>query len=1407
MSANIPNNPVAIQRFFTSRDNNANAETYVGQEQRLWYNPITNGIYVSDGNTAGGILVGTSSSGNGAPGGPTNSIQYNAGSGTFGGTANITISGNGMAVIGNVTSAYFIGDGSQLTNLPIQAGTYSNANVASYLPTYSGNILANNISTGNILTNNYLYANGNSIFANTTITGNINLGNLYINDQTIGGKNINGNIAISPEGSGYVLVPKLAIPIGSLIEATAPVAPIVASLVLTQIVSYSTGDSLPPGSYGNPNAVAAPWAVYEFTTDPTPPLLATLDTLGGLGVPGNSVVQWSGTGSGNTNIVVASQTYDGLITPIPPAGTVITVAQLVTRASLEIGTKANTDVRFTPGAGGTIIAGADIVPADNNTFALGTPATRFNQLWMGQGNINLLDQYLDINQTIYAYNGNLIIGAGTGLKFGLFEIYDSTISTTDANANIILGKITSNAYVQINRPIAVRSTGGLNTAFEVDRTGITTVKVPGNISNTQSAFNIVGSSSGNIQPRPATFTGTLLQMTGQDNQAARISIDAFGANGAQNSYALIAARVARGNVDTPAPLQVNDLMMRLTNQGWTGNGYAPSIARFNFAAAENFTSNAAVGTYANIQLTPIGSNVIKTVVGFNANGVVFANSASGGTGNLGITFQDGTYQNTAFSNTQVVTNATAATGITVTPAATGNITITNTGVITVGGTSNQVFVNGANNVAQANGIISLSLPQDIAPSSSPTFNVLTVNDLTILGNVSNVIPSVVSGPIVYVANTATQLSDINTSGLISGNAANGYYAGMLYNTTSNTWDMSIGNSVGITADFVDAGNANVEVQLHVGNAVAHLDYPYAVIQGDMDQDTYTQIVFQNHNQGANASTDYVAVNDIGNDGNNYIDMGINSSVYNNADYVVTKPNDGYLYVNGGNLVIGTQTAGNIITFFTGGTNSTSYIRGTVNNTGLSMVGNVTANNIIGNTVFTTNLNATANVVTNNLLANTQVSAAGAVTGQNIYTAGQVSATGTITGGNITAVAGGTISTTGNVRAGKLITATTTIDGGVSTSGNVIGNNYTGGTVSMAGNVTGSYLIATAQVNAPAISVSGTVTAGNITSLNAVSAGGNVIAGNINVPAGRVVVLGNVDAGNLRTANLVAAATVSATGNVYASYYNGNGAFLTGLNAFQTINANGTNLTASSTAGLVNMLAGNNIVITSNVANANIVTAVSDAPTFSGNVTGGNVLTGGVISATGNIRGANVSIVGNTTTANLSVSGISNLNSNANVKISGGSTGQLLSTDGTGNLLWISSGNIAPTSGTWTPTLVPETGSYTLTINNTYYQKIGGVAFCTFDITIASQSSPTGNVIMGNLPFTSASTAATTGSLAVSYYALMNSPTNVVSGAVPGSANTVTMYWQGSSDNSMNLLTGSKLKVNTRLIGSVNYATV
>ena len=52
--------------------------------------------------------------------------------------------------------------------------------------------------------------------------------------------------------------------------------------------------------------------------------------------------------------------------------------------------------------------------------------------------------------------------------------------------------------------------------------------------------------------------------------------------------------------------------------------------------------------------------------------------------------------------------------------------------------------------------------------------------------------------------------------------------------------------------------------------------------------------------------------------------------------------------------------------------------------------------------------------------------------------------------------------------------------------------------------------------------------------------------------------------------------------------------------------------------------------------------------------------------TGNISGSNASL-----TANLSVTGISNLGAIGNVKITGGSTGYIISTDGSGNLNFIS----------------------------------------------------------------------------------------------------------------------------------------
>ena len=99
-------------------------------------------------------------------------------------SANLLVSGV-ADVTGNLSAAYFIGDGSQLTGLP---EGYSNVQVASYLPEYTGTISASFVnSTGNIL------ATGLRVFGNTTV------GNII---TTIGSGRFNGPFDESTTSAG-----------------------------------------------------------------------------------------------------------------------------------------------------------------------------------------------------------------------------------------------------------------------------------------------------------------------------------------------------------------------------------------------------------------------------------------------------------------------------------------------------------------------------------------------------------------------------------------------------------------------------------------------------------------------------------------------------------------------------------------------------------------------------------------------------------------------------------------------------------------------------------------------------------------------------------------------------------------------------------------------------------------------------------------------------------------------------------------------------------------------------------------------------------------------------------------------------------------------------------------------------
>jgi len=106
-----------------------------------------------------------------------NSISSGSSNVVVSANANVTISSSGVAnvlvvspagisVLGNVTANFFIGNGSQLTGITANSivGGYSNANVANYLPTYSGNLTAGNVSiSGNVTVNNSVNWSSNGV--------------------------------------------------------------------------------------------------------------------------------------------------------------------------------------------------------------------------------------------------------------------------------------------------------------------------------------------------------------------------------------------------------------------------------------------------------------------------------------------------------------------------------------------------------------------------------------------------------------------------------------------------------------------------------------------------------------------------------------------------------------------------------------------------------------------------------------------------------------------------------------------------------------------------------------------------------------------------------------------------------------------------------------------------------------------------------------------------------------------------------------------------------------------------------------------------------------------------------------------------------------------------------------------
>jgi hypothetical protein len=113
--------------------------------------------------------------------------------------------------------------------------------------------------------------------------------------------------------------------------------------------------------------------------------------------------------------------------------------------------------------------------------------------------------------------------------------------------------------------------------------------------------------------------------------------------------------------------------------------------------------------------------------------------------------------------------------------------------------------------------------------------------------------------------------------------------------------------------------------------------------------SYLQLNIQNRSTGTTATADLVITANNGTDTSNYINLGINNSGYNDPTFSNGTGFDGYLFVNGGNLDIGTQTTNTFIEFHAGGTTQDKTIA-RIDSSGINLLtGTYRINNIPSNT--------------------------------------------------------------------------------------------------------------------------------------------------------------------------------------------------------------------------------------------------------------------------------------------------------------------------------------------------------------------------------------------------------------------------------------------------------------------------
>lgn len=175
------------------------------------------------------------------------------------------------------------------------------------------------------------------------------------------------------------------------------------------------------------------------------------------------------------------------------------------------------------------------------------------------------------------------------------------------------------AYYIANNALAnttnIFTAGNFNVSHNLTTNG-TVVFANSNFLPTEAAVTITAT-EGVATP---SNDGYMLHISGKQNVSSRIVADSYGAN----TYVVFAGRSSRGTRLAPEAVANNDVLMRISGNGYGSTGYAPlGVGRIDIVATETHTDSAH-GSRIEMWNSPAGSNTLNKIATFNGDSVDFS---------------------------------------------------------------------------------------------------------------------------------------------------------------------------------------------------------------------------------------------------------------------------------------------------------------------------------------------------------------------------------------------------------------------------------------------------------------------------------------------------------------------------------------------------------------------------------------------------------------------------------------------------------------------------------------------------------------------------------------------------------------------------------------------------------------